>query len=66
MTDCAPTSFFVTRSGDKIGILTDFGYSKIIYNRYETDNTKCTFRLIRDDRKRAHRASWWSPNGKDL
>lgn len=66
MTDCEPTIFFMTRIGDKIGILSDFGYSQIIYDRYETDDTDCKFRLFRNDRKRARRADWWNPNGKDL
>ena len=66
MTDCGPTLFFMTRLRDKIGILTDHGYSKISYDRYETDDTDCSFRLIRNNRKRASRASWWNPNGKDL
>lgn len=64
MTDCSPTSFYMTRLGDKIGILTDHGYSKIIYDRYETDDTNCTFRLIRNNRKRARRVDWWNPNEK--
>lgn len=34
MTDCEPTTFFMIRVGDKIGVLTDWGYSKIIYDRY--------------------------------
>lgn len=64
MTDDEPTTFFMTRRGDKIGILTDSGYSDIIYDSYETDVTKCTFRLIRNDRKRARRADFWNPNRK--
>lgn len=66
MTDCEPTLFFMTRTGDKIGILTNFGYSPIIYDRYETQDTDCKFRLIRNDRKRARRADWWNPDGKNL
>ena len=66
MTDCEPTTFFMTRIGGKIGILTDWGYSKIIYDRYETDDTYRSFRLIQNDRKRARRADWYSPDGKDL
>lgn len=66
MTEDAPITFFMTRRGNKIGILTDFGYSDIIYDSYETDNTKCTFRLIRHDRKRARRADYWHPDGKNL
>lgn len=66
MSDCEPTLFFMTRLGDKIGIMTDRGYSKIIYDRYETDDVDCSFRLIRNDRKRARRANLWSPDGKDL
>lgn len=66
MTDCEPTTFFMTRIGDKIGILSDFGYSPIIYDRYETEDADCKFRLIRNDRNRARRATWWNPDGKDL
>lgn len=61
-----PSLFFMTRIRDKIGILTDFGYSKIIYDTYECDNSKCYFRLIRHNRRRARRADWWHPDGKDL
>lgn len=66
ITEGEPTTFFMIRRGDKIGILTDFGYSDIIYDSYETDNTKCAFRLIRHDRKRARRADYWHPDGKGL
>lgn len=66
MTEEAPTIFFMTRIGEKIGILTDFGYSKIIFDTYKTDDEKCTFRLIRNDRKRAHRANFWHPEGKSF
>ncbi len=65
ITEDAPTTFFMTRRGDKIGILTDFGYSDIIYDSYEADNTKCTFRLIRNDRKRARKADYRHPDGKN-
>ena len=65
MTEDAPTTFFMTRRGDRIGILTDFGYSDIIYDSYEADNSKCTFRLIRDNCKRARRADYWHPDGKN-
>lgn len=66
MTKEEPTTFFITRKGDKIGILTDFGYSDIIYDSYEANDTKCSFRLIRNDRKRTYRADFWHPDGKDL
>ena len=66
MTEEEPTTFFMTRWGNKIWILTDFGYSDIIYDSYETDNTKCAFRLIRHDRKRARRADYWHPDRKGL
>ena len=65
-TEDHPTTFFMTQRNSKIGILTPFGYSDIIYDRYETDNAKCTFRLIRNDRKRACRADYWHPDGKNL
>lgn len=66
ITEEEPTTFFMIRRGDKIGILTDFGYSDIIYDSYEVDNSKCSFKLIRHDRKRAHRADYWHPDGKGL
>lgn len=66
MTEDAPTVFFMTRRGDKIGILTDFGYSEIVYDSYEADDSKCSFRLIRNDRKRARRADYWHPSGKGI
>lgn len=65
-TEDHPTTFFMTQRNGKIGILTPFGYSDIIYDRYETDNAKCTFRLIRNDRKRVRRADYWHPAGKNL
>ncbi len=64
ITDDAPTLFFMTRLGDKIGIMTDHGYSRISYDRYETDDTDCSFRLIRNDKKRTRRTNWWHPDGK--
>lgn len=64
ITEDEPTTFFMTQRDDKIGILTPFGYSDIIYDRYETNNAKCTFRLITNDRKRARRADYWHPDGK--
>ena len=63
MTEEAPTTFFVTRRGDKIGILTDFGYSDIIYDIYEFDESKCSFRLFRYDRKEVRHANYWHPDG---
>lgn len=66
ITEDTPTTFFMTRRGDKIGILTDFGFSDIIYDSYEADNNKCTFRLIRQDRKRARRVDYWHPDGKSF
>lgn len=65
MTDCEPTTFFMNRIGGKIGIMTDFGYSPIVYDRYETKDTDCMFRLIRDDRKLARCADLWHPDGKN-
>ena len=66
ITEEEPTLFFVTQRDDKIGILTDFGYSDIVYDSYEADNTKCTFRLIRNDCKMACWADYWHPDGKDV
>ena len=65
MTEDAPTTFFMTQQGDKIGILTQFGYSDIVYDTYEADNSKCTFRLIRHDRKKALLADYWHPSEKN-
>ncbi len=66
ITEDKPTLFFMTQRDDKIGILTDFGYSDIVYDSYEADNTKCTFRLIRNDCKMACWADYWHPDGKDV
>lgn len=65
-TEDHPTTFFVTQKDGKIGILTPSGYSHIIYDSYEADSVKCTFRLIRNDRKRACRADYWHPNRENL
>lgn len=62
MTDDEPLTFFVIRREDKIGILTRFGYSDIAFDSYEADSTKCTFRLIRHNRKRARLADYWHPD----
>lgn len=64
MTEEEPTTFFMTRVGDKIGILTDWGYSDIVYDTYETNADKFSFRLIRNDRKRAKRVDFYHPDGK--
>ncbi|WP_289876363.1 hypothetical protein, partial [Bacteroides caecimuris] len=64
-TEEMPSLFFMLQAGNKVGVLTDFGYSKIIYDRYETNSEECSFRLIRNDRKRALRANWWCPDGKE-
>lgn len=63
-TENHPTTFFMTQRDNKIGILTPSGYSDIIYDSYGADNTKCTFRLSRNDRKRACRVDYWHPAGK--
>ncbi|MDE6042194.1 MAG: hypothetical protein K2G07_01430, partial [Muribaculaceae bacterium] len=60
--------FYMTRVGDKIGILTDFGYSDIIYDTYEQSvpNIKNKFtdlRLIRYDKKKGKLVSLTFPNG---
>lgn len=52
MTDCSPTLFWMTRVGNKIGILTPHGYSKIIYDAYETLDNEYLFRLTRNECKR--------------
>ncbi len=46
MTDCSPTLFWMTCVGNKVGILTPYGFSKIIYDTYETDDSELSFRLI--------------------
>lgn len=62
--DEMPSLFFMVRAGNKVGVLTDCGYSETIYDKYETNSRDCSFRLIRNDRKRARRANWWQPSGK--
>lgn len=66
LTDCEPTLFFMTRIGDKIGILTYCGYSPIVFDEYETDDEHISFRLLRHDIKRARHADWSHPDGKHL
>lgn len=61
-------TFYMTRICDKIGILTNFGYSDISYDTYEEckrtmRNRFTNFRLIRYDKKRAKRVSLTFPNG---
>lgn len=51
--DCAPTSFWMTRAGDKVGILTPYGYSRIGYDTYETDDERFLFRMICRDKPEA-------------
>lgn len=65
-TDEMPSLFFMIRAGKKVGVLTDFGYSDIRYDKYEVDNRECSFRLICNGRKRVHRANWWQPDGKSF
>lgn len=55
---------FMTRKGDKIGILTNFGYSQIKYDTYETQYDSHAIRLIRYDHKRAKRVDYFHPDGK--
>ena len=59
-----PSLFFMTRVEDKVGILTDFGYSPIIFDTYEADTDDCSYRLIRKDRNEIVKADWWHPDGK--
>ena len=59
-----PSLFFMLRTDNKVGVLTDHGFLDIIYDTYETNNRDCSFRLIRKDKKRARRANWWQPGGK--
>lgn len=44
--DCAPTCFWMTKTGDKVGILTPYGYTEIKYDTYETDDERFLFRMI--------------------
>lgn len=60
--DEMPSLLFMLRIGNKVGVLTDYGYSPIIYDTYDTDSRNCSFRLIRNDRKYAHRADWLNPD----
>lgn len=64
VTEEEPVVFFMTCKGDKIGILTDFGYSDIAYDTYQTDDEHYKFRLISNDRKRAKRVTFVNPTGK--
>lgn len=57
---------FMTRVDDKIGLLTNFGYSKIEYDTYETKYDSHDIRLIRNDRKRAKRVDYFHPDGHNL
>jgi hypothetical protein len=49
LSDCSSTTFWMTRCGDKVGILTPHGYTDIIYNTYEDNPADYSFRLIRRD-----------------
>lgn len=60
-TDCAPTLFFMTQLGDKIGILTYFGYSDMIYDTYECNSEKMTFGLIQKNQKKKKLVSYFNP-----
>lgn len=57
---------YMIRKGDKIGILTDFGYSQIEYDTYETKYDSHAIRLLRYDRKKAKRVDYFHPDGKGL
>ncbi len=50
-TDCAPTTFWITRKGDKIGLLTPFTATEIIYNSYKCDPDEVWIDLTTDDGK---------------
>lgn len=65
LTDCAPTTFWMVRIKDKVGILTDSAtsYSQIIYKSYETDDDEMTFRLIADDGMESRTVSLYNPAG---
>lgn len=40
---------WMTRNGDKIGILTPYGYSEIDFDYFETDDEMFRFRMIKDN-----------------
>ena len=59
--------FYMIRIGTKIGVLTNFGYSDILYDTYQQSkrnmrNKYTDFRLIRYDKKRANRVSLTFPD----
>lgn len=63
-TDCEPTLFFVARAGDKIGILTDFGHTPIIYDRFDTEDQELKFHLTSDSLGRTDTVAYHSPARK--
>lgn len=58
VTENTSTPFWMTSSENKIGFLTPFGYSQIIYDTYETDDANFAFRLIRHGFQNARRANY--------
>jgi hypothetical protein len=46
MEPCASHPFWMIRSGEKVGILTPFGCTDIIYDTYQVDGEECTIKLI--------------------
>ena len=49
LTDCSPTLFWVVRKNDKLGILTPYHHTEAIYDGYDTDWQKCSFKLYRNE-----------------
>lgn len=63
LTDEDSTIFFMTRKGNKVGILTPFGYSDIVYDSYVDDPEDYSFRLIRDGNTVLHKRTFRHPSG---
>jgi hypothetical protein len=52
MEACASHPFWMIRSGEKVGILTPFGCTNMIYDTYETDDEEFLFKLMGSDGER--------------
>lgn len=64
ITDELSMTIFMTQRDGKIGILTDFGYSDIIYEAYEADDAKKGLHLFGDGSKGDHSTDHWHSAGK--
>lgn len=49
-TDCAPTLFWIAKSGDKIGVITSMDATDIIYDSFDGDDENMTISLFRNGR----------------